>query len=353
MQVVGLDPGFGNVKVAAGGQVRVIPSLVAVPRRVGMAASGLRLPRTTLVRFEGHEYAIGSGAPLRGTVYESIDESRFLTAPVVALMLGAVALLMEHQHEPLVLVVGLPVAMMRASAGAKGLVKGVQSRLTGQHCIEVDGRKIELRIERVWTRAQPLGVWAEWAVQESGELHAGARRSLIGVVDIGFNTVDIFGIQGGEMHAGMMGGAELGVRLLLEDAAADYDMPYHELLWRFSEGLLNITQQAVADWTGEIAGFIRRQWRKVRPDMVILAGGGAALLQDRGLTSVIRDAVRCDIYLPGDPVTAGARGLEKLGKAMLKRQQMRQVTAQQPRMQVHANGQESQAGYLHQYPSDA
>ena len=230
---MGLDPGYGNVKAAAGDRVRVTPSLVAVPRRVGMAASGLRLHRTTLVRFEGHEYAIGSGAPLRGTVYESIDDSRFLTAPVLALMLSTVALVVEHA-EPLVLVVGLPVAMMQASTGAKGLVKSVQSRLTGQHCIEVDGRKIELRIERVWTRAQPLGVWAEWAVQESGELHAGARRSLIGVVDIGFNTVDIFGIQGGDMHAGMMGGAELGVRLLLEGAAADYDMPYHELLWRFS-----------------------------------------------------------------------------------------------------------------------
>jgi hypothetical protein len=353
MHVIGLDPGFGNIKVAAGGQVRVIPSLVAVPRRLGMAASGLRLHRTTIVRFEGHEYAIGSGAPLRGTVYESIDESRFLTAPVLALMLGAIALLVEHQHEPLLLVVGLPVAMMQANTGTKGLVKALQSRLSGHHCLEVDGRRVELRIERVWTRAQPLGVWAEWAVQESGELQAGARRSLIGVVDIGFNTVDIFGIQGGEMHAGMMAGAELGVRLLLEDATADYDMPYHQLLWRFSEGALNVTQQAVADWAGEIAGFIRRQWRKVRPDMVVLAGGGAALLQDWGLTDIIRHAVRCDIYLPGDPVTAGARGLEKLGKAMLKRQQMRQMAAQLPRAQVDAHAQESQAGYLHQHPPDA
>jgi hypothetical protein len=289
---------------------------------------------------------------LRGTVYESIDESRFVTAPVLALMLGTIASVVEHD-DPLVLVVGLPVAMMQASAGARGTVKALQSRLSGQHCLEVDGKRVQLRIERVWTRAQPLGVWADWAVQESGELHAGARRSLIGVVDIGFNTVDIFGIQGGEMHAGMMGGAELGVRLLLEDAAGDYDMPYHELLWRFSEGVLNITQQAVADWAGEIASFIRRQWRKVRPDMVILAGGGAALLRDRGLTDIIRHAVRCDIYMPGDPVTAGARGLEKLGKAMLKRQQMHQMAAQLPRTQLSGHAEESEAGRLHHHSPDA
>ncbi len=96
MYVIGLDPGYGNMKAAAGGRVRVVPSLVSVPRRVGLAASGLRLSRATIVRFEGHEYAIGAGAPLRGTVYESIDESRFLTAPALALMLGTVASVVEH-----------------------------------------------------------------------------------------------------------------------------------------------------------------------------------------------------------------------------------------------------------------
>ena len=117
--------------------------------------------------------------------------------------------------------------------------------------------------------------------------------------------------------------------------------------------MLNITQQAVADWAGEIAGFIRRQWRKVRPDMVILAGGGAALLRDRGLTEIIRHAVRCDIYMPGDPVTAGARGLEKLGKAMLKRQQMRQMAAQPLRTQLTDHAEESEAGHLHHHSPDA
>jgi len=347
MFVVGLDPGHGNMKAAAGGRVRVIPSLVAIPRRVGIAASGLRLHRTTLVQFEGHQYAIGAGAPLRGTVYESIDESRFLTAPIMALMLGTVALVTEQDHGPLALVVGLPVAIMQEATGVRGVVKALQSRLSGQHCLEVDGRKVQLKVERVWTRAQPLGVWADWAVQESGELHSGARRSLIGIVDIGFNTVDIFGIQGGEVHAGMVAGAELGARLLLEDAAPDYDTPYHELLWRFSEGTLAITQQAVADWAGEIAGFIRRQWRKVRPDMVVLAGGGAALLRDYGLVDVIRHAVRCDVHLPHDPVTAGARGLEKLGRAMLRRQQMRH-TVRLPQTGVNSHAQESEAGHLRQ-----
>ncbi len=353
MNVVGLDPGFGNMKAALGGRVRVVPSLVATPRQVGLAASGLRLSRATIVRFEGQEYAIGEGAPLRGVVYESVDESRFLAAPVLALMLGTVASVAEPDSGPLTLVVGLPVATLQASAGGRGVTKALQSRLSGQHSLEVNGRKVELKFERVWTRAQPLGVWAEWAVQESGELHAGARRSLVGVVDIGFNTVDLFGIQGGEAHAGMMAGAELGVRLLLEDAAADYDMPYHALLWRFSEGALNVTQQATADWAGEIASFIRRQWRRVRPDVVILAGGGAALLQARGLTDVIRRAARCELYLPIDPVTAGARGLERLGRAMLLRQQMRQMAAQPLQSQVRAYAKEGETGHLHHPSPDA
>ena len=318
MLIVGLDAGYGNVKVATGDRLEVVPSLVAMARRLGVAASGIKLHKATIVTFRGHEYAIGAGAPLRGIAFESIDETRFMATPTLALLLGAVARAVGPDAGPIGLVVGLPVSMLQTTDEArKGIVRSLRQELTGSHVLQVDGMSIVLDIRRVWTRAQPLGVWAQWAVTPTGALHPGARNSLVGIVDIGFHTVDLFGVQASQAHLGMVAGAELGVRVLLEDARGDEDVPYHTLLWEFSQGILAIGNDALANWMAKVTSFIRRRWRDTRPHMVILAGGGVAMLQQRGLLDVLRRAVRAEVYVPPDPITAGAQGLWKLGQAML------------------------------------
>lgn len=321
LQAVGLDPGFGNVKVATERSVVVMPSLVAVPRKVGLAASGLRVAKATIVRMQGQEYAVGSGAPLRGVAYESIDDMRFVTSPTIALMLGALAKALDGQGGQVGLMVGLPVSVLEGSGRSENVTRAARQRLLGCHTVEVDGIPMTLDIKRVWIRAQPLGVWADWAVTPDGSLLTGARKALVGIVDIGFNTVDLLGIEGGQAHLGMMAGADLGVRLLLEQAAGDQDLPYHELLRRYTEGTLTVGEEIVARWASEVASFIRRRWAGIRPSLTIMAGGGVALLRERGLLDQLRRAVRCDVHIPTDPIAAGARGLQKLGAALLARQQ--------------------------------
>lgn len=320
---VGLDPGFGNMKAVAGDSTVVMPSLVALARRVGLAAVGLRIPKATIVRMGDHEYAIGSGAPLRGTAYESIDDMRFLAPPTLALMLGTVAKVVGEKDAHVALMVGLPVSALEGSEPGAGMAKALRQRLLGRHVLEIDGAAVTLDIERVWVRAQPLGVWADWAVTPSGDLHAGARRTLVGIVDIGFHTVDLMGIEGGQAHLGMMAGVDLGVRVLLEDAAVEQDLPYHELLRRYNDGSLTIDDGVLAGWTSKLGSLIRRRWAGVRPQLVIMAGGGVALLQERGLLDRLRRAIRCDTYVPLDPIATGARGLEKLARALLARERAR------------------------------
>jgi|GEM_PF-1254121 hypothetical protein len=327
VQPVGLDPGYGLIKVATHSGQLVFPSYVAAIRRVGLAASGLRLARATIVRYRDVEYAVGEGAPLRGAIYESVDDARFVQAPSLALFLAALAKSLPSTEEPIALAVGLPVALLQREPGQE-IARNLRRLLLGTHALEVDGAQLTLRIENVWIRAQPLGIWADWAVQQTGVLHAGARRALVGIVDIGFNTIDLIGIQGGQVNADMVAGRDLGVRVLLEDASEDSDMPLHELARRFADGVLRVNETQVNRWASEIAAFVRRRWRRARPQLVILAGGGAALLERYGATRVIKGALSSEVFVPGDPVISGAQGLRKLAVGLLARGETRTGPAQ-------------------------
>ncbi len=327
MDPIGLDPGYGLIKVATAGGDFVMPSHVAAVRRVGLAASGLRLARATIVRMGGKEYAIGEGAPMRGAVYESIEDARFLQEPSLALFLGAVARALPSAAEPVALVVGLPVALLQGQQGRE-IAGGLRRLLTGTHSLEVDGKALSLSVRHVWVRAQPLGVWADWALDDEGQALPGVRRALVGIVDVGWGTVDLIGIQGGQVNADMVAGADLGVRVLLEDASGDDTMPLHELARRFAGGTLTVDERHVSRWATEIAAFVRRRWRRSRPQLVILAGGGIALLKEYGALDVLKAAFAGETLLPHDPVTTGARGLRKLARGLVARERMREALAQ-------------------------
>ena len=324
MRAVGLDPGYGLIKVATAESHLVMPSYVATVRQVGLAASGLRLARATIVRLGDSEYAIGEGAPMRGAVYESVEDARFLQEPSLALFLGAIARALPVNAEPIGLAVGLPVALLQHQRGQE-IARNLRRLLSGQHRLEVDGKPVMLHVEHVWVRAQPLGIWAEWALDDEGQPLPGARRALVGVVDIGWATVDLIGIQGGQVNADMVAGADLGVRVLLEDVSGDDTLPLHELAQRFADGSLMVTERHVGRWATEIAAFVRRRWRRTRPRLAILAGGGAALLEKYGAAEVLKAAVSGEVLLPGDPVTMGARGLRKLASGLIARETVREA----------------------------
>ena len=264
-----------------------------------------------------------------------VDDARFVQAPSLALFLAALAKSLPSTEEPIALAVGLPVALLQREPGQE-IARNLRRLLLGTHALEVDGAQLTLRIENVWIRAQPLGIWADWAVQQTGVLHAGARRALVGIVDIGFNTIDLIGIQGGQVNADMVAGRDLGVRVLLEDASEDSDMPLYELTRRFADGVLRVDETQVNRWASEIAAFVRRRWRRARPQLVILAGGGAALMERYGATRVLKGALSSEVFVPGDPVISGAQGLRKLAVGLLARGEARPGPAQHAERQGEA-----------------
>lgn len=311
--IVALDLGFGNVKGAAdNGKFIVLPSRVAIPAdRVGLAGIGMRTPRkATRVAFEQYEFYVGGSAENRGWVVENLDFSRLASPELKALFYAAISELIPLGAE-VRLVLGLPVPLLMDEVMARSTLEALKAQLAREHAARIDGREIAFRVIAIRAAAQPVGAWADWALNEEGRpAGPAARLALVGVIDIGLNTLDLYGVRGGQLEYRLVGGDQLGVRRLLD--LIDRRRNYYELDNQVRAG--RIPSEAMATWMSELLGAVNRAWRDVRPDLVLLVGGGALLLQDR--VDAFRKATKAEVRIPDEPVLVNARGLLKWGRAV-------------------------------------
>ncbi|MCX7855169.1 MAG: hypothetical protein N2556_04195 [Anaerolineae bacterium] len=312
MTVVALDIGFGNAKGVAEGKTVVFPSVVAVPAGdLGLAGIGMRTARpATRVTFDRGDFYVGPAARSWGRVVENLDFSRLASPEAEALFYALMAELVP-EGTAVRLVLGLPVPLLRDEAVARPVLESLRARLVREHRVQVNGRAFSFAVSAVRAAAQPVGAWADWALDGEGRwAHRAAQSALVAVLDVGFNTLDLYGIRGGRLEPRLVGGDKVGVRRLLDLAAPGE--PYHEADERVRAGKGN--DSALATWLSEILGTAERVWNGVRLDLLLLVGGGAVLLRDR--QDAFRRAFRAEVVVPEEPVVANARGLWKWGQTV-------------------------------------
>ncbi len=310
--LVAADVGFGNAKGVAGGKVVVLPSVVAVPAGdLGLAGIGMKTARrATRVTFDRGDFFVGPAARSWGRVVENLDFSRLASPEAEAIFYALMANLVPDGSEAR-LVLGLPVPLLRDEAVARPLLEALRSRLMREHRVQVNGRPFSFSIVGVRAAAQPVGAWADWALDEGGGwAHRAARTALAAILDIGFNTLDLYGVRGGRLEPRLVGGDKVGVRRLLDLAASGE--PYHEAEEQVRLG--KTPDSAIATWLSEVLGTAERVWNGARLDLVLLVGGGAVVLRERA--DAFRRAFRTEVVIPDDPVAANARGLWKWGQTV-------------------------------------
>ncbi len=312
--LIALDVGFGNTKGIVGGRAVVLPSVVAVPAGdLGLAGIGMKtVRRARRITFDRGDFFIGPAASSWGRVVENMDFSRLASPEAEALLYAAVADLVPT-GATVRLVLGLPVPLLRDEAVARPVLDSLKARLVREHHLLVDGRDFSFTVAGLRAAAQPVGAWADWALDSEGRWASpAARNALVAVMDIGFNTLDLYGIRGGRLEPRLVGGDKVGVRRLrLLDLAAP-GAPYHEADGMIREG--KIPEDTRATWLSEILGAAERVWNGARPDLLLVVGGGAALLRDQ--REAFRRAFRAEVVVPEEPVAANARGLWKWGQTV-------------------------------------
>lgn len=314
--VVGFDPGFGNTKVCLGGQTHIVQSAVSIPRAVGLAAIGMKSAgrKTTILSVRGHDYAVGMGAAARGALKTSMDYGSLASPERRALLYAACAeALNAHKLTMLtdaLLVIGLPVPLLEDKEEAQAVMESLK-QLKGAHEFSIGKTIYTVGVSKIKVLAQPAGAYIDYAYDAELRTRNGVSKSEVLVIDIGMNTLDVYVLKNGQVMESFIGGAEVGVRRLLELLATN-GRDVMELDADLRSGALKFDAGQLDGYLGEVLAAVKRITPNLkRFDVVIPCGGGALVLGDKLKLALTSKGAA--VQWPDDPIAANVRGFYKYG----------------------------------------
>ena len=335
---IGLDPGFGNFKVAkvneGGIHVSIVPSVVGVGETdVGMLSIGTlgrrrRRSRPDKVTFGGVTYLVGEGVARFARPVQRMDFLRLSDGPELRALFYDVVfrLLGEGAHRDTALMVGLPVEVMADRDKAKATLRVLRGWMVSRHRFAVNDEAATLNVVEARAMVQPAGTFFAWGLDNSGKWTRAKAdlKAPVAICDIGFNTLDLFAVQGGEVVARFTGGDTAGIRraaeLLINAVRAQFgvELSLHEAdvllrqrrpkLYTAADevNLRPLVTQVLDTTAAEVVTYVERRWGNARQFAHLLfTGGGAESLRDTLLRQYPHG-----IVLPS-PVAANAIGLAR------------------------------------------
>ncbi|MBC7250506.1 MAG: ParM/StbA family protein [Anaerolineae bacterium] len=339
---IGLDPGFGNFKIAAvsqTSQVALVPSVVGVGETdLGLLSLGRlgrrRHQQPDQVTFGGVSYLVGENVARFARPVQRLDFLRLSDGPELrALFYDAVFRLLGRGSHLAALIIGLPVEVMADRQQALDTLRSLKAWMVGQHYFTVNNSPVVLEVTQVRVMAQPSGAFFAWGLDNSGHWSRPKAdlKAPVAVCDIGFNTLDLFAVQGGEVVGRFTGGDTAGMRraaeLLINAVQGRHgvDLSLHEAdaLLRRKRPTLYTPQgeadlrpfvtQALDTTAAGVLHFVERHWGNGRQFAHLLfTGGGAETLREALLRQYPHGVV-----LP-EPVTANALGLARYAQRVFK-----------------------------------
>ena len=320
--IIGLDLGMGACKVYGPAGGIQLPSHVSVAdgRIVGQLAGMKAATPPIRIAVDGRAFYVGETAHDWGRPIESIDYERLNGAPEMRAIVYAA--LMRYQQaarvvidEPLVLWVGMPLEPLTGEpAAVRATVAAVRAWLKGRHEFTVSDETVSnmavvIDVADVKITSQPTGALFDYLLDDDGRFIAerkGHLREEVGIISVGFNTVELLVVQNNAPVNRFTAGTTAGVRRLLELSNGDGYYSLGEMDGRLRSGALDI-RATLPIWGREVSGAIEHTWGRSwrRFARVIVVGGGAIILNGQ-LAFAGKAAV------PDDPVLAIARGLYKM-----------------------------------------
>jgi len=342
---IALDPGFGGFKAAEvqGETIKVetLPSVVGVGETdlggldlAGVTGKRRRARLPYRIEFQGLSYLVGERVADYARPVERLDFLRLSNGPELrALTYATLWRLVDGGEVALNVVMGLPVEVLQGTE-AKPTMRSLRGWLVGEHVFTVNGHEAHLTVKAIRPMAQPVGAFLEWGVDLKGQWARDKSDFMlpVAVLDLGFNTLDLFTVKGGEVNARYTRGDTLGMRraatTLVESVKRQYrrGLSLHEadalmreyieapgpVLLAVAGGQENVRpliRTALDVAAGEVVSFVEQAWGNGRQFSHLLMTGGGCLALGGRLRRLLPHA---DL-LP-DPVTANARGLARLAQ---------------------------------------
>lgn len=318
MTNLGIDLGMGANKLYGQNGGLQLPSHVAIDgKQVVTRLAGMKSRRPPLrIESEHGAFYVGSGAHEWGRPVESLDYDRLTGSPeIMAIFYGAMTNYIKKNgplQEPVNLLVGMPLEPLSGDVEQARAVAGqVRNWMRGSHEWTANGSDHQLTVDNVKITGQATGALFDYLLDDNGAFipaRKGHVKKELGIVSVGFNTVELLVVQNSAPVQRFTTGKTSGVRRLLElvDGQGLYSLG--ELDTQLRAGSLDV-KDALPIWAREVTGQIERtwgrQWRRFAG--IVAVGGGAVLLQDE-LTGKFNGK----LTMPADPVLSIARGLYKM-----------------------------------------
>jgi hypothetical protein len=321
---IGIDAGNGAFKLyGAPGGLEFISQAASNSGQKVLSTLGLRKSKAPLaIQNESGSFYAGAGAHDFGRPVENLDVDRFNGTPEMkALLHGSLTRYQQRYGKfstPLSVIVGLPNEVLTGDLAEQN-VENVKRWLRGKHAWTADGEPYSLEIAEVKAASQVTGGLFDYLLDADGQFipeRKGAFNGEVGIITLGFGTVELMVVRNRTPLQRFTSGAASGVRRLLElvNSQRLYSLGELDLLLR--AGQLDI-REALPIWEREVTGVIEKQWGAAwkRFSVVLIMGGGAILLKDS-----LPYRFNGKAYLPDEPVQAVARGLYRLTQFQQARQ---------------------------------
>lgn len=273
MQIIGIDCGRHGLKAFAGGKKIFIPSVVGEWRERRISEGG-----DYETEIDGRQYFVGELAETESRFRREMVCRQKTTEETFVLTMTALAL-MADRGEQLRVITGLPVEQHTPQ------IKQEYVRLlSGRHSVRVNSQKHEITLADDSLAVTIEGAGAYWSEVLSGNKKSGRCR----VIDLGSRTINALTINGNRFAD--LDSCTLNYGCLeLQNASEQPDDILAEQLAR------------------RIYADLSRRWMDLKDEPVLLAGGGALLLEQWMRRHFPRSRVL------SDPVYANAIGYYKMG----------------------------------------
>lgn len=318
---MGIDIGYGFVKITDGQEGYVFPSVVGEGTSDATPRMGLQPPTRTddlRIAVDGRIYNVGNLAIRHSRLAaRGLSPTRAEGNNFKVLFLAALSLFCNQPLNSFAVVTGLPPGRMH-------LVEELTRQIRGEHRIlrmTAQGpEECIIRVDRVTVVPQPLGTYWSQVLDGRGKVREDSRmlQGAIGIIDIGFRTSDLVSVVDGEYVHEQSRTIPVGLVTAYEEIAASLLANYgvERETYALDEAVIrgeiqvagrriditDLRDRAFEQLATKLEVELQSSWQVSGYDVVLISGGGSHFLA-RHLQPHLTQAV-----VPTDPSTANGRG---------------------------------------------
>lgn len=318
---LGVDVGYGFVKVTDGQEGYIFPSVVGDGSAAPFLRTGLRQPEQVddlRLTVNGQTYFVGKLAVRHSRLaFRCLTDTRAEGQDLEVLFLAALNLVSREQFNSFSLVTGIP-------PGRVHLTSNLMDQIKGEHRITVHrdtgSEERVLRINRVAVVPQPLGAYWSQILDSRGRIRKESHLldGRVGILDIGFRTTDLAAVEQGdfipELSKTVPVGLSTAYDVIGQRLLSEYGLERegYELDTAIVRGevqvagrkvdISHICREVFEQLATKVLIDLRSSWRMAEFDTLLLGGGGSQILGQYLLPHIPQGA------LVPEATTANSRG---------------------------------------------